>query len=77
MSFISKERLQNQFYNETRPDTGMCGIKYVDELIDEQPEVENILAFPQTIAGINFYNFDELENYIKALRNAITSLVVK
>lgn len=72
MSFISKERLQNQFYNETRPGTGMCGIKYVDELIDEQPEVENILAFPQTIAGINFYDFDELENYIKALRSAIT-----
>ena len=77
MSFISKERLQNQFYNETRPGTGMCGIKYVDELIDEQPEVENILVFPQTIAGINFYDFEELENYIKALRNAITSLVVK
>ena len=77
MSFISKERLQNQFYNETRPGTGMCGIKYVDELIDEQPEVENILAFPQTIAGINFYVFDELENYIKALRSAISSLVVK
>lgn len=77
MSFISKERLQNQFYNETRPGTGMCGIKYVDELIDEQPEVENILAFPQTIAGINFYDFEELENYIKALSSAITSLVVK
>ena len=77
MSFISKERLQNQFYNETRPGTGMCGIKYVDELIDEQPEVENILVFPQTIAGINFYDFEELKNYIKALRSAITSLVVK
>lgn len=76
MSFISKERLQNQFYNETRLGT-MCGIKYVDELIDEQPEVENILVFPQTIAGINFYDFEELENYIKALRSAITSLVVK
>ena len=60
-----------------RPRPPMCGIKYVDELIDEQPEVENILAFPQTIAGINFYDFDELENYIKALRSAITSLVVK
>lgn len=71
MSFISKERLQNQFYNETLC-TGMCGIKYVNELIDEQPEVENILAFPQTIAGINFYNFDELENYIKTLRYVIT-----
>lgn len=77
MSFISKERLQNQFYNETRSGTGMCGIKYVDGLIDEQPEVENILVFPQTIAGINFYDFEELENYIKALRSAITSLVVK
>ena len=76
MSFISKERLQNQFYNETRPGT-MCGIKYVDELIDEQPEVENILVFPQTIAGINFHDFEELENYIKAVRSAITSLVVK
>lgn len=72
MSFISKERLQNQFYNETRSGTGICGIKYVDELIDEQPEVENILAFPQTIAGINFYDFEELENYIKALRSVIT-----
>lgn len=71
MSFISKERLQNQFYNETL-DTGICEIKYVNELIDEQPEVENILAFPQTIAGINFYNFDELENYIKTLRYVIT-----
>lgn len=77
MSFISKERLQNQFYNETFLGTGMCGIKYIDKLINEQPEVENILAFPQTIAGINFYDFEELENYIKALRNAITSLVVK
>ena len=76
MSFISKERLQNQFYNETLG-TGMCGIKYVNELIDEQPEAENILAFPQTIAGINFYDFEELENYIKALRCAIADLVVK
>ena len=71
MSFISKERLQNQLYNETFG-TGMCRIKYVDELIDEQPEDENILAFPQTIAGINFYDFDELENYIKTLRYVIT-----
>lgn len=71
MSFISKERLQNQFYNETRPGTGMCGIKYVDELIDEQPEVENILAFPQTIAGINFCNFEELEEYIKVAKSRI------
>lgn len=71
MSFISKERLENQFYNETLG-TGICEIKYVNELIDEQPEVENILAFPQTIAGINFYDFDELENYIKTLRYVIT-----
>lgn len=71
MSFINKERLQNQFYNETRPGTGMCGIKYVDELIDEQPEVENILAFPQTIAGVNFYNFEELEEYIKVAKSRI------
>lgn len=71
MSFINKERLQNQFYNETRPGTGMCGIKYVDELIDEQPEVEDILVFPQTIAGINFYNFEELEEYIKIAKSRI------
>ena len=71
MSFINKERLQNQFYNETRPGTGMCGIKYVDELIDEQPEVENILAFPQTIAGINFYDFEELEEYIRVAKSRI------
>lgn len=76
MSFISKERLQNQFYNETRPGTGMCGIKYVDELIDEQPEVENILAFPQTIAGINFYNFEELEEYIRVAKSRINGWAV-
>ena len=50
----------------------MCGIKYIEELIDEQPEVENILVFPQTIAGINFYNFEELEEYISTLRKVIT-----
>lgn len=72
MSFISKERLQNQFYNETRLSNGMCGIKYVEELIDEQPEVKDILSFPQTIAGINFYDFEELENYISTLRKVIT-----
>lgn len=72
MSFISKERLQNQFYNETRSGKGMCGIKYIEELIDEQPEVENILVFPQTIAGINFYDFEELEEYISTLRKVIT-----
>lgn len=71
MSFISKERLQNQFYNETRSGKGMCGIKYVEELIDEQPEVKNILVFPQTIAGINFYDFEELEEYIRVAKSKI------
>lgn len=47
--FYKQRKTSNQFYNETRPGT-MCGIKYVDELIDEQPEVDNILVFPQTIA---------------------------
>ena len=71
MSFISKERLQNQFYNETRSGKGMCGIKYIEELIDEQPEVENILVFPHTIAGINFYDFEELEEYIRVAKSRI------